>query len=360
MKPIQAFLVLAAALGLASAGAALSQAGSGNLYRVTSRMEMAGMPFAMPATTVEVCGPKDQASDKMVPHDEDCTVSNFQVAGNKSSFDMTCRGDNAMTARGEFERLGPDAYRGSMRMKGNMEGEPVDMTMNFEGKKIRDCNYATESPQAQGNALIARTCEDMLRQPSHLSFQTFTGKDAMCAAFKPRYCSAMLAQSVNPRFIRENDQMLRQAPSDLGTFWDAFAACGTTRPAALAKACPMAEKDRDYPFLAEYCPSLVAKACASADPRTAFEFVVASCPAQAQAAAAAHCAGRDYTAMRASPYANFCGRYAGGQLKQRNADADTGASPAPSPATATPEEAAKKPSWRDRLRDAKDKLTGDN
>ena len=36
------------------------------------------MPFAMPVNTVQVCGPKDQASDKMVPADENCTVSNFR------------------------------------------------------------------------------------------------------------------------------------------------------------------------------------------------------------------------------------------------------------------------------------------
>lgn len=360
MKSIRPFLALAAALGLVSAGTALSQAGSGNLYRVTSKMEMVGMPFSMPATTVDVCGPKDQASEKMVPHDENCTVSNFRVSGNKSSFDMTCRGENPMTARGEFERLGPDAYRGRMQMKGNMEGQPVDMTMNFEGRKIRDCNYATESPAAQGAAMMAKTCEDLLRQPSPMAYESFAGPNAVCPTYKPRYCSAMLAQSVNPEFIRTNDYIIKQSPAGLTSFWDAFAACGTPRQAALAKACPMAEKSRDFAFITEYCPNLVAKVCASADPREDAEFVVASCPAQAKAAAAAHCAGRDYTAMRASPYANFCGRYAGGQLQQRNAGAAV-PTPTAAPTTApAAEEAPKKPSWRDRLRDAKDKLTGED
>jgi hypothetical protein len=230
--------------------------------------------------------------------------------------------------------------------------------MNFEGRKIRDCNYATESPAAQGAAMMAKTCEDMLRQPSPMAYQSFVGANAICPTYKPRYCSAMLAQSVNPEFIRSNDQIIKQSPPGLTSFWDAFAACGTPRQAALAKACPMAEKNRDFAFITEYCPSLVAKVCASADPRKDAEFVVASCPAQAKAAAAAHCAGRDYTAMRASPYANFCGRYAGGQLQQRNAGA-AGASPAATPAPAA-EEAPKKPSWRDRLRDAKDKLTGED
>ena len=116
-----------------------------------------------------------------------------------------------MTARGEFERLGPDAYRGRMQMKGQMEGESVDMTMNFEGKKIRDCNYATESPEAQGQAMLAKTCESALTQSSPMAWQTFAGPNATCASYKPRYCSAMLAQSLTPAYIRSNDQIIKQA-----------------------------------------------------------------------------------------------------------------------------------------------------
>ncbi len=362
MKPIRLPSFLALVLGLTASGVVMAQAGTGNLYSVTSRMEMQGMPFAMPANTVQVCGPKDQASDKMVPADENCTVSNFRNTGNKSSFTMVCRGENPMTATGEFERLSADAYRGRMQMKGEMEGEPMDMTMTFEGKKIRDCNYATESPEAQGRAMLAKTCEESLRQPAWQAYETFTGPNAVCATFKPRYCSAMLAASLKPDFITQSDS-ITQAQANAGargpTIWTAFQACGTTRPAALAKTCPMAERTRDYAFITGYCPTLVAKACAAADPAKDYEFVIRSCPAQAQAAAGQHCAGRDFTAMRMSPYANFCGQYAAGNLQQRNAGAPGSAGqPATQPAP-KPEEEAPKPSWRDRLKAAKDKLTGD-
>ena len=106
MKPTRLLSFLAVVLGVSAAGLVLAQAGTGNLYSVTSKMEIQGMPFAMPANTVQVCGPKNQSSDKMVPHDENCTVSNFQRSGNKSSFTMVCRGENPMTAKGEFEQLG--------------------------------------------------------------------------------------------------------------------------------------------------------------------------------------------------------------------------------------------------------------
>ena len=365
MKPIRLFSFLALSLGLTATGVVLAQAGSGNLYSVTTKMEMAGMPFAMPANTVQVCGPKDQASDKMVPHDENCTVSNFRQSGNKSSFTMTCRGENPMTATGEFERLSAEAYRGRMQMKGKMEGEDVDMTMNFEGKKIRDCNYATESPEAQGRAMLAKTCEEQLRMPAWQAYETFSGPDAVCASFKPRYCNAMLATSLKPDFIRNADygaQEMAKAGAKGPTIWTAFEACGTPRTAALAKTCPMAEKSRDYPYITGYCPANLAKACAAADPAKDYEFVIQSCPAQTQAAAAAHCAGRDFTAMRMSPYANFCSNYAAGSLQQRNAGAAGSAAPGtagrPAAEQAKPAEEAAKTSWRDRLKSAKDKLTG--
>ncbi|WP_176693273.1 DUF3617 domain-containing protein [Arenimonas terrae] len=364
MKPIRPLSFLALVLGVSVAGAVLAQAGTGNLYSVTTKMEMQGMPFAMPANTVQVCGPKDQASDKMVPADENCTVSNFRNTGNKSSFTMVCRGENPMTATGEFERLSADAYRGRMQMKGEMEGEPMDMTMTFEGKKIRDCNYATESPEAQGRAMLAKTCEEQLRMPAWQAYESFAGPNAVCASFKPRYCSAMLAASLKPDFIRNADytaQEMAKHGAQGPTLWTAFQACGTTRPAALAKTCPMAEKTRDYVFITGYCPTLVAKACAAADPAKDYEFVIRSCPAQAQAAAGAHCAGRDFTAMRMSPYANFCSQYAAGSLQQRNAGSAGSAAPGARPAAVPapkPEEPAAKPSWRDRLKSAKDKLTG--
>ena len=119
-----------------------AQAGTGNLYRVTTKMEMVGMPFAMPARTNEVCGPKEGGGQAMVPHQDNCQVLDFRVNGSKSSFRMVCTGREAMTGTGEFEMLGAAGYRG--KITAEMEG--MQMVMNFDGKRIGDCNYAAESP----------------------------------------------------------------------------------------------------------------------------------------------------------------------------------------------------------------------
>lgn len=359
MKPQRLFLIPALALGLFATGTALAQSGTGNLYRVTTKMEMVGMPIQLPAQTVEVCGPKDQASEKMVPHDENCTVSHFQVTGNKSTYSMTCRGENPMTAKGEFERLGPDAYRGKMHMVADSDGERMEMNATFEGKKIRDCNYATESPEAQGKAMLAKTCNELLRTPDPAVYLNFTGPDAMCAAQKKPYCDAMLAQYLKPGYIQSTDAMLKNMPAGAVSFWDAFAACGVSREAAVAKTCPMALGSRDFDFVAGYCPAQLGAACAAANPTKEADFLVGSCPARAKELAATHCAGRDFTALRASPYANFCSRFAAGSLQQRNAGAagDPAAGQAAQDGEVREEE-KKKPSWRDRLKSAKDLIGG--
>jgi len=359
VKPHRFLIVPALALGLLATGAALAQAGTGNLYRVTTKMEVDGMPIQMPSRSIEVCGPKNQASEKMVPADENCTVTDFRVVGNKSTYSMTCRGETPMTATGEFEQLGPDAYRGKMRMR--TEGrDAMTMNMSFDGKKIRDCDYATESPEAQGRAMLAKTCTEMLRTPDPGMYQSFTGADAVCAQYKPKYCSAMLGKYVEPGYIRNSDAGLAQMPQGAVSFWDAFAACGLSREAAIKKTCPMAAAKNDYEFLAGYCPDQLAQACSSADPTKAYDFVVSHCPDRARQVAQQQCAGRDFTALRASPYGNFCGRYAAGALRQRN----QGAAPANGQPAARPgeqpkdEEKEEKRSWRDRLKSARDLIGG--
>ncbi|MFH1599049.1 MAG: DUF3617 family protein [Pseudomonadota bacterium] len=140
----------ALALGLSAGGAALAQPQEGSLYRVTTQVEMVGLPFKMPDQTTEVCGPRDHSSEKMVPHDENCSITDFEVEGNVSRYTLVCTGDAELTAKGEFEQLGGDAYRGKMNMVGTSGGQSVEMNMRFEGKRIGACEYTP--PATPGGA----------------------------------------------------------------------------------------------------------------------------------------------------------------------------------------------------------------
>ncbi|HYR00693.1 MAG TPA: DUF3617 family protein [Casimicrobiaceae bacterium] len=128
---------LAAAPALAQAGRADPQ-GKDELWDVTSKMEMAGMPFAMPAQTRRVCAAKGNDAGT-IPRNEGCTVVEAKRIGNKLDYRMNCKsGQNDYTATGESTWTG-NGYGGRMRMVGKMDGQPMDMTMTYTGTRAGNC-----------------------------------------------------------------------------------------------------------------------------------------------------------------------------------------------------------------------------
>ena len=332
-----AIILVALGASLLALGAS-SQAGSGSRFRVTSKMEMAG--FSMPGQTHEVCGPKDGGAQSLVPKQDNCRVENYRASGNKVTFDMVCTGKDAMTGSGEFEMLGAAGYRGKMRA--TVEGQ--QMLMSFEGKRIGDCNYATESPKAKADAMIGKSCAEMLAQPGVALVSAgsmFIGPQAMCAAKKPAFCAKITPLASDLTFLRSQKQFddlaAKQGANTQGqTAWDAFAGCGLPRATVVAKACAKADAANDYDFIGDMCPTLIAGTCSKADPNRAPDFLITHCAARADGIAKQHCTSRSFTAGFEGPYGAFCNRYAARRLNQRN--------------EGQPQQPAKKPTLRDRLR----------
>lgn len=109
------------------------------LWEVTTKMEMPGMPMAMPAQTQRVCLPKTRKDDDLVPKSEGCRVSDVKRAGNKVTFSVACTGTDPMTGTGEITSM-PASYDGRMRLKGKMGDETMEMSHTFSGKRVGDCN----------------------------------------------------------------------------------------------------------------------------------------------------------------------------------------------------------------------------
>lgn len=343
--------LLAAAMLCTVAAAAVGAPDSGDRYRVTTTMRMAGM--AMPGSTTEVCTAHAQpVSEQSIPRDKDCAVQNFHVQGNKASYRIVCTGKNAMTGDGEMETLA-DGYRGSI----NAQVDGQQISMSYQGKRIGGCDYATESPEAQGRAITAQVCEAQIT--SVVSHSMYIGPKAACPTYKAKFCanvSREMAQVADPVRFAETDRKYGNA------VWQAAEGCGSSRAAVLAKACGSAESAGNLDFVGDYCPDQVPRHCASADPNRNGRFVARHCAERARALAAQQCDGRGYTAMNASPYRAFCSSYAAERLNARNAGAqsDASAAPAGDAAAAEAEEAApaKKPSFRDRLKGLKDRIGG--
>lgn len=124
-------------LALAMAPAALAQ-GADDLYEVTVRMEMVGMPMQMPAMTQRSCVKKGASDADTVPHQDNCNVTNARRDGNKVTFSMVCTGRDAMTGNGEMTYAG-DGYAGTIRLKGKMEGQDMEMTQAITGRRVGAC-----------------------------------------------------------------------------------------------------------------------------------------------------------------------------------------------------------------------------
>lgn len=347
--------LLACVLTLAAAGGPHADAASGDRYRVTSKIEMKDVPFAMPAHTSEVCTAKDGGDETMVPHDKNCQVLDYRRSGARSSFRMRCSGKDAMEGDGEIERLGADAYRGRIHAVGRADGQAMDMTIRFDGQRVGSCDYASESPAALGAAKLKEICEAQLDVAA--AHAMFTERDASCASYRAPFCQRIgtLAQR-----LREPAQF---PATEADPVWPALAACGHPRETILAQACAKADASGHHAFIGAHCPALLPRACERADAARDPDFVATSCVEKARALAMQHCEGRGYTAMLSSPYRTFCSRYAATRLQQRNATsgAAAAASPASAPTAApdaAPTEAARKPSLRDRLKALKDQVSG--
>lgn len=338
---------IAATLCCVAIGAAAAP-DSGDRYRVTTKMQMAGM--SMPGKPTEVCTARAKpVSEQSIPKDKDCDVQNFRIDGSKASYHIVCTGKNAMTGDGEMETL-PDGYRGSM--KAQVQGQQI--TLSYEGKRIGACDYASESPEAMGKAMTAQACEAQVN--SIMSHSMYVGPKAVCPTYKEKFCANVnrtFAQADDPTHFAESDRTFG------GVAWQAVEACGGSRAAILAKACSRAETGGNLDFVGDYCPDLTPKHCTDADPNRNGRFLVQHCADRARTLASQQCEGRGYTAMQSSPYRAFCGSYATERLRARNAQAG-GNAPASHDAAEAPakNEAPKKPSLGDRMKSLKDRLGG--
>ncbi len=118
----------------AFAGAAPMQPGK---WLITTKMEIPGMPVAMPPRTVPVCySKKDIENKKVIPARKGCDMKNYKVNGDTVSWKMVCSGKGGPTTMtGEMISKGT-SYTGNMTtvMPGGRK-----MTTHISGKRIGDC-----------------------------------------------------------------------------------------------------------------------------------------------------------------------------------------------------------------------------
>ena len=130
------------AVTLSAPGIALGQ-GKDDLWEVTTKMEMPGMPMAMPAQTNRFCIAKGGKDEDYVPKRENCKMLESKRTGNKVTYKMACTGKEAMTVAGETT-FGTNAYDGRMAMSGKADGQSFEMSQTYSGKRVGDCTSPTK------------------------------------------------------------------------------------------------------------------------------------------------------------------------------------------------------------------------
>jgi len=285
-----AALTLALAPGALPAAAAPPVKEPGEMWEVTSRMSMEGMPMQMPAQTHKVCSPKNWTEPPGAGADEKCRTLDFKNTATKSTWKITCPGPPAMTGEGEITRTSPDAYSGAMKFTSD-EGA---MTMAISGRRVGDCDVAAgrrqmaqQQAEIEGMQKQAEATQREVLQTGctaagdSLNLQNMQAHATICdeATMKAAFCKRLESEEGFATVCRED----AQPPTSLE---DAAAYCGKDPDSIRKKICDEALKKEDLNLLGKCCPE------------------------QTQALAQKECAGRKYTEMTGSKYQGFCVTYA--------------------------------------------------
>ena len=297
--------------GLIGVCASLSVAAApGELWEITSKMEMEGMPMAMPAQTQQACLPKDKKPDSMVPKNEssDCKMTEQKQVGNKMSFKMVCSGKDPMTGSGEITSSG-NTYSGKMQISGKMEGESIDMKQSFSGKKLGSCEYTPVKDTSKEQ--IAEACRKAM---DNYEYPLFTMDGAMCQSKKAEFCGRVKKLTGE---MSDPDRYL-EVTEKQRNWKEAANACGQDTTAIMAKACKTAVDKKRYQFIGNHCE------------------------AEAVALGPQLCEGRSYTSVMSGEQGAICQKYfeKNGDPQARNASSGNSSARTPQEAAA---EAASNP-----------------
>lgn len=136
--------LLAAAILCGSAHAAAPNMKDG-LWEITMKMDMPGMPAGMKPQVMRQCitkkdleDPRKTAPSGGDPRDNRCQMTDYKMQGNTASWNMACKGEDAMTGSGTATYSGT-SYTGTNRMTMKRGGQVQTMTMQYSGRHLGEC-----------------------------------------------------------------------------------------------------------------------------------------------------------------------------------------------------------------------------
>jgi hypothetical protein len=112
--------------------------GADQLWEVTVRMEMPGMPMAMSPQVQRLCVAQNHRDEDLIPRQGNCRVLESNRVGNRMTYAIACTGEQAMNATGEIT-FATDRYDGRMQMTMTHGGQAMNMTQTYAGRRVGGC-----------------------------------------------------------------------------------------------------------------------------------------------------------------------------------------------------------------------------
>jgi hypothetical protein len=298
---------LLAALPLAAAAQS-----SGELWEITSQMNIPGMPAGMGAQTQRVCQGDDPerraAADKK--GQEDCKVTDRKQSATRLQMTMTCK-QGTMTIDQQYNAAGTE-FKGSMKMT-SKDGEFV---MNTTGRKVGPCDaVAARKEQEAQSAAAKKQMEASIAAGAAAQKQANEAQIKQCAEATDKMNATgfgmyghCYAKKGDPDCKSYMDMMARQSP-------EAAKSCN----ARLADFCRRYRTQEGFVLArgdesaAQVCgvttASIKEAECPKAANGGSLEFLGRFCPVEARPIAQEHCTGREYTSKMGGKYYSFCQAY---------------------------------------------------
>lgn len=137
-------MLVTAALGWALSAVPAQAQDTSVRWSVTVNASMTQpMSMRMPSYSSETCGPARPDKEPPPMKDGDCSVEDYSQSDNRVSYKVVCNTQSGnMTGDGWAEMIDADNYRGHMIITGNGSGMPIEMSMEYTGKRIGSCEGA--------------------------------------------------------------------------------------------------------------------------------------------------------------------------------------------------------------------------
>jgi hypothetical protein len=283
---------------------------TGELWEISTQMNIPGMPAGMGGQTQRVCqGDDPERRAKSDKDQKDCKVTDKKQTASRTTITMQCK-QGTMTVDQQY-----NAARTEFKSNIKMNSKDGEFTMTSTGRKVGACNVQeanrerdekigamkkqAAAAQAQGAAAQKQYADSQIKQCGtaldtmnysgfYVYGQCYQKTDAKCKSEMTTsdQMSPEIAKSCNSR-VAEFCKRYQTQEGFLKAKADENAAqlCGVTTTSIKAAQCPKAAQGGSLAFVGAYCPN------------------------EAKPIAQEHCVGRDYTSKMGGKYAKFCEAY---------------------------------------------------